>query len=130
MSHVSANTSNTESEDPFYPMYRLSYLYYSLVAAVVVSFVGAIVSLLTGPVKPESVDPRLICPLFDKLFPFLPERVLKPLRFGINHKGKYSEAAADQAEDKDVAMMKDKFISHTAENMDEHAEDPTWNKRL
>ncbi|XP_067671677.1 uncharacterized protein [Haliotis asinina] len=73
--------------DPFSPMYRLSYLYYSLVATVVVGVVGSIVSLLTGSVKPESLDPRLICPLFDKLFPFLPERVLKPLRFGIDHEG-------------------------------------------
>ncbi|XP_046554577.1 sodium-coupled monocarboxylate transporter 2-like [Haliotis rubra] len=132
MSHVSANTSHTESQDPFYPMYRLSYLYYSLVATVVVSVVGSIVSLLTGPVKPESVDPRLVCPLFDKLLPFLPERVLKPLRFGVDYEGKYSETATDHHQHEDVSEMKDKFISlrHTAENTDEHAEDLTWNKRL
>ncbi|XP_048248845.1 sodium-coupled monocarboxylate transporter 2-like [Haliotis rufescens] len=129
-SHDSKNMSNTTPDDPFYPMYRLSYLYYSLVALFVVTIVGSIVSFLTGPVKSESLEPRLICPLFDMLFPFLPECVLKPLRFGIVHEGKY--AVADPDQDVDVSGMNEKFIPlrDLAENKSGHAEDTTWNKKL
>ncbi|XP_041362105.1 sodium-dependent multivitamin transporter-like [Gigantopelta aegis] len=71
------------------PIYTISYLYYTPVAMVTVVVVGLIVSFLTGYTRPSSLDARLICPLFDKLFPCLPEVILKPLRFGIDHKGKY-----------------------------------------
>ncbi|XP_071105137.1 sodium-coupled monocarboxylate transporter 2-like [Haliotis cracherodii] len=85
-----------------------------------------------GPVKSESLEPRLICPLFDMLFPFLPECVLKPLRFGIVHEGKYGTAVADPDQDVDVAGMNEKFIPlrDLAENKGGHTEDTTWNKKL
>ncbi|XP_046352962.2 sodium-coupled monocarboxylate transporter 2-like [Haliotis rufescens] len=113
-------------------MYRLSYLYYSLVALLVVCAVGSIVSFLTGPVKPETLDPRLICPLFDKLFPFLPERVLKPLRFGIVHKGKYRKAATDHDQDENVEDLSDNVLPLTnkIESTDDNTEGTTWNRRL
>ena len=44
---------------------------------------------VSGPPKPEELDPKLISPLFDILppFRFLPERWRKPLRFGVIHEG-------------------------------------------
>lgn len=39
-----------------------------------------------GYTDPKSVDARFICPIFDVLCPYLPEKILKPLRFGIVHK--------------------------------------------
>lgn len=41
--------------------------------------------MIVGHTKPSTVDGRLICPLFDIALPFLPERIRKPLRFGVNH---------------------------------------------
>jgi hypothetical protein len=41
---------------------------------------------LLGYTRPSTLDPRLICPVFDVIFPFLPEKILKPLRFGVPHK--------------------------------------------
>jgi len=37
----------------------------------------------TGFNDPKEADPRLQVPLFDIIFPFLPEKILKPLRFGV-----------------------------------------------
>ncbi|CAC5373186.1 unnamed protein product [Mytilus coruscus] len=50
---------------------------------------AANLSKIMGSNDPKSVDPRLICPIFDVLCPYLPERFRKPLRFGIIHKDKY-----------------------------------------
>lgn len=37
----------------------------------------------SGPTKAADVDPKLFIPLFDILFPYLPEKIRKPLRMGI-----------------------------------------------
>ena len=73
-----------------YPLYTLSYFWYSAVAVLVVLVVGMVVSLLSGPTDPRDLDPRCICPLVDHVMPFclLPESVRKPFRFGIDHVGK------------------------------------------
>ncbi|KAL8588987.1 hypothetical protein ACOMHN_065769 [Nucella lapillus] len=76
---------------PAYHLYTLSYLYYTITGAMVVVVVGLIVSFISGPTKPSSVAPWLIIPLFDTLFPCLPECVLRPLRFGVDHTEKYEK---------------------------------------
>lgn len=45
------------------------------------------INVISGKQDPKKVDARLICPLFDVLFPYLPENWRKPLRFGVVHKG-------------------------------------------
>lgn len=35
--------------------------------------------------KPEEVDPKLMLPVFDVLFPFLPEKILSKLRCGVRY---------------------------------------------
>ncbi|XP_048248390.1 sodium-dependent multivitamin transporter-like [Haliotis rufescens] len=70
-STVTPFTSSVEpmgSRDPFLPMYKLSYLYYTPAAMAVVIIVGMIVSLITGRRDPRTMDPRLVCPLFDRFF--------------------------------------------------------------
>ncbi|KAK7111370.1 sodium-coupled monocarboxylate transporter 1-like [Littorina saxatilis] len=87
------NTTVAEGDDTqgmLEPLYRMSYMWYTGLGMVIVWGVGLIVSAITGFIKPTTVDPRLILPVFDKLFPYLPEKVLKPLRFGIVHEGKYN----------------------------------------
>ena len=51
------------------------------------NFLGS--ALLTGPLDPKVVDPRLILPVLDDIFPFyyLPEHTKKYYRFGIDHEG-------------------------------------------
>ncbi|KAJ8318308.1 hypothetical protein KUTeg_003399 [Tegillarca granosa] len=82
------STSVAVSEsNPITKLYTLSYLWYSPTAMLIVCVVGMIVSLITGRTDPKTIDARVICPIFDVLFPYLPERIRKPLRFGVNHKG-------------------------------------------
>lgn len=82
-------TPVVEDENPINKLYTLSYVWYSFTAVLIVVVVGMTVSLITGKNDPRTIDARLICPIFDVVFPYLPERILKPLRFGVNHKGKY-----------------------------------------
>ncbi len=41
---------------------------------------------LLGFRKAENVDPQFMIPVFDILFPFLPEKILSKLRFGVRHR--------------------------------------------
>ncbi|KAL5018112.1 hypothetical protein ScPMuIL_003834 [Solemya velum] len=73
----------TETEPPEYLIYRMSYIWYTSLAVLTTVVVGLLVSLITGYTRPSTVDPALVCPFFDTFFPFLPESILKPLRFGV-----------------------------------------------
>ncbi|XP_077983129.1 sodium-coupled monocarboxylate transporter 1-like [Glandiceps talaboti] len=50
----------------FAQMFQISYLYYGTIAWVTAILVGLLVSFVTGPMKPEDVDPRTICSIVDK----------------------------------------------------------------
>lgn len=71
-------------EDPFI-LYRMSYMWYTGLAVLITVVVGLLVSFITGHTKPETLDPRLICPFFDVVCPWLPEKIRKRLRFGVRH---------------------------------------------
>ncbi|CAG5116329.1 unnamed protein product, partial [Candidula unifasciata] len=89
-SNFSTTTSNYSALTTNFSVdyiYTLSYLYYTAVGVTILVGTALIVSCFTGLTRPSSLDPRLICPLFDTIFPFLPECVLRPLRFGIDHTG-------------------------------------------
>ena len=73
----------TAEESILYNFYRTSYLWYTGFGMIVCVSVSVLVSFLTGYTKASSIDNRLMCPIFDIMFPFLPEQVLKPLRFGV-----------------------------------------------
>ncbi|ESO83921.1 hypothetical protein LOTGIDRAFT_107937 [Lottia gigantea] len=72
-------------------LYSLSYMWYTATAVATTVGVGLLVSFITGHTKPETLNPKLICPIFDIMFPCLPEKILKPLRFGIDYTGLVSK---------------------------------------
>ncbi|KAL3875600.1 hypothetical protein ACJMK2_033535, partial [Sinanodonta woodiana] len=83
---TAANSSSAVDEQgPLYKLYTLSYIWYSATAVLTAVVIGLIVSFLTGRIKASEMDPRLMAPLFDIIFPFLPEKILKPLRFGVRY---------------------------------------------
>ncbi|KAK3778554.1 hypothetical protein RRG08_061836 [Elysia crispata] len=76
-----------------FQLYRISYMWYSLTACFNCIIIGCIVSHYTGSRDPKDVDPRLIVPVLDDIFPFyyLPEHTKKYYRFGIDHEGKFEK---------------------------------------
>ncbi|KAK3586083.1 hypothetical protein CHS0354_033206 [Potamilus streckersoni] len=70
---------------PLYKLYTLSYIWYSATAVLTAVVIGLIVSLITGRTKSKDLDPKLMVPLFDIFFPFLPEMIRSPLRFGVRY---------------------------------------------
>ncbi|KAK3750692.1 hypothetical protein RRG08_033091, partial [Elysia crispata] len=72
-----------------FQLYGISYMWYSPSACIYCIIIGCIVSYFTGSLDPKDVDPRLIVPVLDDIFPFyyLPEHTKKYYRFGIDHEG-------------------------------------------
>ncbi|KAJ8318085.1 hypothetical protein KUTeg_003176 [Tegillarca granosa] len=77
------NGTDIIESNPLQRLYSLSYIWFSATAVLWVVGIGLIVSFITGRRKPEEIDPKLMCPLFDILFPYLPEKIRKPFRFGV-----------------------------------------------
>lgn len=80
-----ATTSVWDKYEGIHRFYMLSYQWYSVVAVLIVIGVGLLFSYITGATDPKTLNPRLICPFFDVFFPCLPEKIRKPLRFGVRH---------------------------------------------
>ncbi|KAJ8670314.1 hypothetical protein QAD02_001573 [Eretmocerus hayati] len=57
------------SEDDVFPLYRLSYHCFSGLGTVIVIVVGMIVSFVTGPQKPSSINKDLLSPVIHKWLP-------------------------------------------------------------
>ncbi|CAF0974822.1 unnamed protein product [Adineta steineri] len=72
-------------KSPLVPFYGMSYFWYTMFSIFTALVVSVVVSFFTGFRKPESMDPKFIIPVFDILFPFLPERILSKLRFGVRY---------------------------------------------
>jgi len=60
-------------EEVFY-LYRVSYLWYTLIGVLTAISVGLLVSFLTGANKPQDVDPRLLCPAIRRFISYEPKR--------------------------------------------------------
>ncbi|XP_055876018.1 sodium-coupled monocarboxylate transporter 2-like [Biomphalaria glabrata] len=88
MSMNKTTTTVVDDTVPAYGLYTLSYMWYSLTAVLACIVIGLVVSFITGAVKAKEIDPKLMCPLFDVIFPFsfLPESIRKPLRLGVQYK--------------------------------------------
>ncbi|XP_076443194.1 sodium-coupled monocarboxylate transporter 1-like [Babylonia areolata] len=104
---TTTTTTTTTQSDGVFPMFEVSYLWIGFYAVLTAIVVGLTVSFITGCTRPEDVDPRLICPLFDILppFSFLPEKMRKPLRFGVVHEGKYNNTQEDTKRLADLAAL-------------------------
>ncbi|CAF0801152.1 unnamed protein product [Rotaria sp. Silwood1] len=86
------NTTTTTSfihkvvkKSPLVRFYGMSYFWYTLFSIFTAVIVSLVVSYFTGFTKPEELDPKLMIPVFDILFPFLPEKILSKLRFGVRY---------------------------------------------
>jgi hypothetical protein len=92
-------------KSPLAPFYGMSYFWYTMFSIFIALIVSVVVSYFTGKIqrenklfndkesmcllgftKPESIDPQLMLPVFDILCPFLPERILSKLRFGVRYR--------------------------------------------
>ncbi|KAJ8920690.1 hypothetical protein NQ315_004829 [Exocentrus adspersus] len=69
----SVNVTSITHTDEKYMIYRLSYLWYTLIGTFVSMFVGLLVTFTTKPLDPCDVDPQLLAPFIRKLIkPRLP----------------------------------------------------------
>jgi len=64
-------------------IYYLSYMYYSALASAVVVVVGLLVSWATGLRDPRKMNPKLIVPLGDTLFRWMPDSWREFLNFHV-----------------------------------------------
>lgn len=84
------NTTNS-SEPYVHPMisnedvgddiYSVSYLWQTMVAFLISFAVGIPAAFYATANDPKKMNPKLICPIVDILFPYLPERCRRPFRF-------------------------------------------------
>ncbi|XP_076753748.1 sodium-coupled monocarboxylate transporter 1 [Xylocopa sonorina] len=77
LSHCPSNISQSflkqfdyPNEDDVFPLYRLSYHWFTGLGTIIVIIVGAFISWWTGPTNPSSIDKRLLSPI---IHPFLPK---------------------------------------------------------
>ncbi|XP_064456966.1 putative sodium-dependent multivitamin transporter [Ornithodoros turicata] len=80
-------------------VYELSYMWNTLIAFLIVFIVAVPVSFFTGFNKPEKMNPKLICPVIDKLFWYLPESVKKAIRIDVGRD--YVETGNDKCPSQD-----------------------------
>ncbi|KAL8566592.1 hypothetical protein ACOMHN_054814 [Nucella lapillus] len=108
--------ASTSTPDVF-PLFQVSYLWIGFYAVLTAVVVGLIVSFITGYTRPKDVDAKLICPLFDIMPPFcfLPEKMRKPLRFGVVHEGKYDGMKTDAERLADLEELDKKHMSDILE---------------
>lgn len=62
----SVNITDVMHTDEEFMIYRLSYLWYTLMGTFVCIFVGMLVSFVTQPNDPRDIDPRLLAPFLRK----------------------------------------------------------------
>lgn len=72
------------AEDVFY-LFRLSYLWYTLIGVLTAITVGLVVSFLTGANKPQDVDPRLLSPAIRRFISYEPKHKQKFAVQGESH---------------------------------------------
>lgn len=66
-------------------------MWYTPIAVIVVLLVGLVVTYLTGPLRPNEVDPKLIIPISDFCCCCLPKRIREFLRCGVDYENYYEE---------------------------------------
>ncbi|XP_006814406.2 sodium-dependent multivitamin transporter-like, partial [Saccoglossus kowalevskii] len=90
--------------------YSISYLYYGGVAWIAVIVVGLIVSFITGPTKPEEVDPKTISPLADKCCCCLSASTRETLYCGVQFKVEEEEKKYSLDNKPNIAVSNNVFI--------------------
>lgn len=89
---VSTDSSMHPSHSGLDSFYSLSYLWYSTFGTLITFVVGLLVSFITGPTKPEDVDPKYMIPIFDRLFwCCLPKKILRLFYCGVAYDSESDE---------------------------------------
>ena len=91
-----ATLVTTTAEPILHNFYRMSYQWYTGLGMIIATFLAVVISFMTGYTRAKNVDPRLMCPIFDVIFPWLPESVRKPLRFGVRYDRREEYEATDK----------------------------------
>ncbi|KAI8505547.1 Sodium-coupled monocarboxylate transporter 1 [Branchiostoma belcheri] len=105
-STLGANLTSESSGFNYPPeaaLYQLSYAWLAAVAVLSCVIIGLAVSFLTDPQDPREVSPRLIIPVYDRLFCCLPERARRVLRCGV----RYGEQDADDTKEHTSAELEE-----------------------
>lgn len=105
MSTISTTVQQEVTKSEPLALYKMSYMWYTALATLTNVVVGLIISFITGYTRPETLNPKLICPVFDELFPYLPEKIRKPLRFGVRH-GEETNEETEPEKQKPIALDK------------------------
>ncbi|XP_022311982.2 sodium-coupled monocarboxylate transporter 1-like [Crassostrea virginica] len=74
-----ANPQIPTERSALHDLYSLSYLWYSTLGLIIAVGVGLLVTAVTGPMKREEVDPRLLIPLGERLCWCLPNSLRQSL---------------------------------------------------
>ncbi|XP_041471260.1 sodium-coupled monocarboxylate transporter 2-like [Lytechinus variegatus] len=105
---TTSDSGNSESSS--FDLYKISYTWWGVFSFLVSVVSAIIISILTGPQDPRKLDPRLICPVVDRLFCCLPEKWKIPLRCGVGE-----DFNADEKEYEYQAMRKQDQVNHEKE---------------
>ncbi|XP_035658838.1 sodium-coupled monocarboxylate transporter 1-like [Branchiostoma floridae] len=115
-------TSMAGPTDNGYPpeavFYELSYTLLGAFATVVCIVVGLLVSLVTGPQKPEELDPKLTIPICEALFCFLPNSWLKCLRCGVRQQEKEEDTTVNMTVVENPSFLSEKEGTKNSEEPD------------
>ncbi|XP_018331292.1 sodium-coupled monocarboxylate transporter 1-like isoform X2 [Agrilus planipennis] len=69
LSGFQLNATNVTHTDETFMLYRVSYLWYTLVGALVSMSVALITSFITRPLDPRDIDPKLLAPFVRRFIP-------------------------------------------------------------
>ncbi|CAF3814058.1 unnamed protein product [Adineta steineri] len=112
-------------KSPLVPFYGMSYFWYTMFSIFTALIVSVVVSFFTGFRKPESMDPKFIIPVFDILFPFLPERILSKLRFGVRYgQNSIQTDVKDKVQEQSSSSMQSS--RHRMNTINESHSNPTY----
>ncbi|KAH3807555.1 hypothetical protein DPMN_135900 [Dreissena polymorpha] len=97
---MTSTLTKAEPAEPtgFDRVFMLSYQWFGVVAILQVVVLGSIISFCTGHKRPGEVEQKYLIPFYDRLFPFLPECILKPLRCGYEYGPEPEEETKSQTD--------------------------------
>ncbi|XP_071479181.1 sodium-coupled monocarboxylate transporter 2-like [Diadema antillarum] len=120
---ITEELSTTDDDVPLVEyFYRLSYTWWGVTSCLMTLVVSNVVSLLTGRQDPKKLDPRLICPIVDKMYCCLPEKLKKILRCRVG------EEYLGEQKDPDYELMKPEKMQVKKECLEEEEENTHLNK--
>lgn len=86
----------TQDRSALHELYSLSYLWYSTLGLIIAVGVGLLATAVTGPMKAEEVDPRLLIPVCDRLCCYLPWSVRRHFYCGAEYQTEESRESSPE----------------------------------